>query len=459
MSASDRGSRPPSNIGRARSPLGGHQPLVPTSAHSVFQTPGISRAPSDDGSFDEPITAGVRRKRVDSTGQGYSATLTPRSTKRLKVYANKVAEEVGVPNTSLHEFIDCGGIYQMLIRIAALVLKNDVDEKLKLLANLKELLNSKDFKSALQNRLTACMLSPNLTAYVTDTHPQILKFIKEHQEVFKVPEALFEDVQLSTLFAKIVSDSLSTIRGNMKSKLTVSIAKRTSITDIARSLAHGCIEVDAAHWNRLAFLRRCLRVYLIGIGDYKIVSLKSLYSPLLIPSLPKEIREKIGPQLGIDIDEIEQSMLASEEDGDSTGPLPDITADADEAGDSHGENENVDVDVDYDRDDRDFELDAGDTGDVDRDGSVVEEKSDLYTVGKFWNFVDSSLTSARNAAKEQAMQDNGSSYEKAYSNILVQYLQQDLSDFPGNTKVPVLLSTNRPQWQLTIQNHLLWNHV
>ncbi|KAG1723097.1 hypothetical protein EDB19DRAFT_1916269 [Suillus lakei] len=331
----------------------------------------------------------------------------------------------------------------MLIRIAALVLKNDVDEKLKLLTNLKELLNSKDIKSALQNHLTTCMLSPNITAYVTHTHTQILKFIKEHQEVFKVPESLFEDVQLSTLFAKIVSNSLSTIHGNMKSKLTGSIAKCISITDITRSLTHGCIEVDAAHWNRLTFLRCCLCVYLIGIGDYKIVSLKSLYSPLLIPSLPKEICEKIGPQLGIDIDKIEQSMLASEEDGDSTGPFPDITADEDEAGNSHGENKNIDVDVDYNRDNTDFEPDAGNPGDVDRDGLVVEEKgkpeSDLYT--------------------EQAMQDKGSSYEKAYSNILLQYLQQDLSNFPGNTKVPALLSTNCPQWQLTIQNHLLWNHV
>ncbi|KAG1837180.1 hypothetical protein DFJ58DRAFT_846613 [Suillus subalutaceus] len=98
----------------------------------------------------------------------------PCSTKQLKVYANQVAEEVGVPNTSLHEFVDCGGIYQMLIRIVALVLKNDGKERLKLLANLKELLTSKDFKSALQNCLTACMLLPNITAYVTDTHVEIL---------------------------------------------------------------------------------------------------------------------------------------------------------------------------------------------------------------------------------------------------------------------------------------------
>ncbi|KAG2079522.1 uncharacterized protein F5147DRAFT_784989 [Suillus discolor] len=477
MSASSRGSRPPSacgsqprgNISRARSPLAAHPPLASTEIAQIAAIAPISIpcTPSSDGSLDEPITIGVRRQRVDSgVSLGCPVTLTPRSTKRLKVYANQIAEEVGVPITSLHEFIDCGGIYQMLVRIVALVLKNDGDKKLRLLANLKELLGSKDFKSALQNRLTACMLSPNITAYVTDTHPQILKFIKKHQDVFKVPALLFEDVELTALFAKVVSESLSTIRGNMKSKLTASIAKRTSITDVARSLAHGCIEVDAAHWNRLAFLRRCLRVYLLGTGNYKTVPLRTLYSPLLVPSLPKEVRQKIGPQLGIDIDEIEHNMLDgdAEEDNNDTDAFQDDIAHENAAprnvdgDDGHDGNENVDADADHNKDDADFEADVNDAADINVDGSVVTEK-DLYTAGRFWNFVDSSLAGARKAAKEQAMEDKGLAYEKAYSDILVQYLQQDLSDFPGNTKVPTLLSTNRPQWQLTIQNQLLWSHA
>ncbi|KAG1764901.1 hypothetical protein EV702DRAFT_1204826 [Suillus placidus] len=489
LSVSSRGSRPPStcgsqlqgtNISRARSPLAAHPPLGLTNVQSestLCQTEvaqiaamaplSIPCAPSSDGSLDEPITAGVRRRRVDSgAGQGYPATLTPRSTKRLKVYANQVAEEVGVPATSLHEFVDCGGIFQMLIRIAALVLKNDSEEKLKLIANLKELLSSKDFKSALHNRLTACMLSPNITAYVTDTHPQILDFIKRHQEVFKVPALLFEDVELTAAFAKLVSESLSTIHGNMKAKLTTSIARRTSITDVARTMAHGCIEVDVAHWNRLAFLRCCLRVYLLGTSNYKNVPLSILYSPLLIPSLPQEVRQKIGPQLGIDIDEIERSMLDAEEDdggADDTNGFQDTIVASPRiinSGDAHDDSESINADVDYDKDDADFEPNVGNLEGIEGNNSVVAEKAkpetDLYTAGRFWNFVDSSLTGARNAAKEQAMADKGPAFEKAYSDILVQFLQQDLSDFPGKTKVPALLSTNRPQWQVTIQNELLW---
>lgn len=37
-------------------------------------------------------------------------------------------------------------------------------------------------------------------------------------------------------------------------QLVASLIKRMSIMDTAKSLAHSIIEVDAAHWNRYAFL-------------------------------------------------------------------------------------------------------------------------------------------------------------------------------------------------------------
>ncbi|KAG2087596.1 hypothetical protein BD769DRAFT_1680711 [Suillus cothurnatus] len=109
--------------------------------------------------------------------------------------------------------------------------------------------------------------------------------------------------------------------------------------------------------------------------------------------------------------------------------------------------ESNNVDVDYDKDDTDFEPDAGNPWDIEGDGLVVTEKgkpkpeSDLYTAGIFWNFVDSLLAGARNAAKEQVNEDRGPAFEKAYSNILVQFLQQDLSEFSGKTKVSALCAS------------------
>ncbi|OAX34516.1 hypothetical protein K503DRAFT_833181, partial [Rhizopogon vinicolor AM-OR11-026] len=153
------------------------------------------------------------------------------SVQRLKVYATKVTEDTGVSEKLLHDFIDTGEIYYMLIDIKASLLLRSEGNRSSILADLKELLESKDLKvfvatvlyraihSGLQNRLTACMLSPNLTAYVIDMHGHIMEFIRERHEVFKVPQSLFEDVELSAQFSKIVSELLASIRGNIKTKV------------------------------------------------------------------------------------------------------------------------------------------------------------------------------------------------------------------------------------------------
>lgn len=44
-------------------------------------------------------------------------------------------------------------------------------------------------------------------------------FVREHHHVFKVPVAMLEDVELSSQLSKLVSDLLSSIRGNMKAKV------------------------------------------------------------------------------------------------------------------------------------------------------------------------------------------------------------------------------------------------
>ncbi|KAG2081034.1 uncharacterized protein F5147DRAFT_783951 [Suillus discolor] len=216
---------------------------------------------------------------------------TPGLTKRLKLYAMKVAEERGVDKDHLVDFT--GGIAYMLIDLKATMMLFSAANRKSLLAEIKELIESKDFKSGLQNRLTACVLSPNLTAYVNDTLEHVMEFIKKNSEIFKVPLFLFEDIELTAQLSTLVSEALSCIRGNVKAKLMSSIIKRSSIIDTARSLAHGCLEVDASHWNRYAFLRRCLRIFLIGTGNYKTIPLQDIYSPSLLPSLHRDLRVKL----------------------------------------------------------------------------------------------------------------------------------------------------------------------
>ncbi|KAG1790218.1 uncharacterized protein HD556DRAFT_1242727 [Suillus plorans] len=256
--------------------------------------------------------------------------------------------------------------------------------------------------------------------------------------------------------------------------------------DTAKSLAHSCIEVDASHWNRYAFLvcilrvltyriiiflttglqRRCLRIFLIGRGDYKSIPLKNIYSPSLLSSLHRDLRIKVRETLGIDIelddtptvqenaDEVRENCEGGLDDGD------DAAADTNVPNNSH----NVSLDGDEDEN-RDIGLDSGtDEGEIDAEGSGFggNGKRPKYTSTKFWNFVDDSLEAVRNMAREEAKVevDAGGDYDTAYENatrnILVEYFQQDLAEYPGRRTVPKLLSTYNPQWQTTIQTKLLW---
>ncbi|KAG1724738.1 hypothetical protein EDB19DRAFT_2043411 [Suillus lakei] len=415
--------------------------------------------------------AGVHRRRADSD-DGYDMTqsLSPSQTKRLKVYANQVAEETGCPQEVLHKFIDTGSIFHMLIDLKAALFKRNEDQEKAALLELKELIDSKDFKSALQSRLTACLLSPNITAYVTDTHSNIMEFIKNHREVFKLPAALIQDVELSAQLSKIVSELLSSIRGNLKAKLVASISKRMSVMDTAKSLAHGIIEVEACHWNRYAFLWRCLRIFLIGVGDYKAIPLEDLYSSSLIPSLHRDLHIKIALALNCDVgmeadENNEQHPADDAEDNmdylDDQHPEGEIGASNNAGGNGdfgEGEGEHVTDNQEEDEfcENHDEEKEETDQQepDVDDGGSGFSKskngKGPKFTSAKFWNFVDCSLEAIRKAAREEA----GAEYKRSARGIYETAM--DLAEFPGSMVVPNLLKTTSPQWQTMIQDSLLW---
>ncbi|OAX31578.1 hypothetical protein K503DRAFT_812023 [Rhizopogon vinicolor AM-OR11-026] len=369
---------------------------------------------SSDGSLEEPVSAGVHHQRTDSNaGLGDPTMLTPSCTKQLKIYAKKVAEENDVLEQGLFDFVDTGGIYYMLIDLKVCMMKIDSTRKATILADIKELLNSKDFKSGLQNHLTACLLSPNLTTYVMDTLPNISSFIKENNSIFKVPLSMFKDVQLSGIFATIVSDLLSSICGNMKSKLLSSIRKCMSIMDTVKSLAHGCIEVDAAHWNRLAFL------------------------------------------LGINIDTIECEMYGDEGDHDG---VPDGLPVTNEVQEMHNTGAAGVTDNGNSAETDGMDENSGGNRDVDQDYDPEDNEGIDTTVLNGLHPDDSGFGDNGRPIEEAAADQGGrTGYETIFRQIQVGYFQQDLAEFPGNIVIPKLLVNNTPQWQTTIQNTLLWN--
>ncbi|KAG1741901.1 uncharacterized protein EDB91DRAFT_1247944 [Suillus paluster] len=443
---------------------------------------------SPDESLDKPISTGMRRRRrSSSTDCNDPLMFTPGLTKQLKLYVMKVAEEKDVDEQHLMDFT--GGIAYMLIDIKATLMVLSAVNRRSLLTESKDLIESKDFKvlvsnginlsptsdlssmtqSGLHNCLTACVLSPNLTANVNDTLEHVMEFIKKNSEIFKVPKFLFEDIELTAQLSKLVSEALACIHGNIKSKLMTSISKRSSIIDTARSLAHGCLEIDVSHWNRYAFLWHCLRIFLIGTGNHKNIPLKDIYSLSLLPSLHRDLRVKVGNTLGIDVglDDFDPDPIAEsptnkvhENGADSMGDIEGSMNGA-EAGDDGTFDINHDGDNDADDEDdpegnvsgtaEKYELDPNDSG------FGGNGKHTIFMSTKFWRFVDASLEGVRKMGKAEAEKLNdGTPVENVVRNILVEFFQQDLAEFPGKRTVPKLLSNTNPQWQMKIQTDLLW---
>ncbi|EGO04848.1 hypothetical protein SERLA73DRAFT_149200 [Serpula lacrymans var. lacrymans S7.3] len=102
-----------------------------------------------------------------------------------------------------------------------------------------EMLDSADFRKLLNDRLRACLFSPNLTAYVTDLGDHIFEFLEKNPNVFKFKQEFLHDPKI----------------GNIKPKLRTSIQKKQEIATLTKALIlPGMMEITMAHRVRIAFL-------------------------------------------------------------------------------------------------------------------------------------------------------------------------------------------------------------
>ncbi|KIK79800.1 hypothetical protein PAXRUDRAFT_16130 [Paxillus rubicundulus Ve08.2h10] len=85
-------------------------------------------------------------------------------------------------------------------------------------SNAERFVNSNEFKDILKDRLWACLLSPNLTAYVQDLVVQIFIYAKKNLQTFKIPEAALEDPEMTEKIVVLISQLLTSARLNMKQK-------------------------------------------------------------------------------------------------------------------------------------------------------------------------------------------------------------------------------------------------
>ncbi|KAG2028450.1 hypothetical protein BDR03DRAFT_1019784 [Suillus americanus] len=221
---------------------------------------------------------------------------------------------------------------------------------------------------------------------------------------------------------------------------------------------------------RLYWQRRCLRIFLIGTGNYKTIPLQDIYSPSLLPSLHRDLRLKVSDALGVDVglDDFDSDPIVEgggqvdENGADGVGGVEGSMngANAEDGGADLNINHDGPGDGDEDEPERDvsgvaekekYELDPNDSG------FGGNGKRTIFTSSKFWRFVDASLEGIRKMGKAEAEElGDGTPAENIVRNILVEYFQQDLAEFPGKRSVPKLISVANPQWQTKIQTDLLW---
>ncbi|KAG1862006.1 hypothetical protein C8R48DRAFT_774083 [Suillus tomentosus] len=182
--------------------------------------------------------------------------------KRLKHHAVTVCKSLNLPDDALEDF-------------ASLDAEEKLNEIRGVLMSLcrttkcnaaQEFINSKDFERILKDRLRVCLLSPNLPSYVSCLAEQVIRYAKKDPATFKIPDAVFQDPEMTDQTNVQTREILTSQRGLIKVKLMTSITNKTNISVLAKSLSSSGHEITVAHWARFSFLRSSL-VNFIQIVD------------------------------------------------------------------------------------------------------------------------------------------------------------------------------------------------
>ncbi|KAG1717657.1 hypothetical protein EDB19DRAFT_1839474, partial [Suillus lakei] len=192
--------------------------------------------------------------------------------------------------------------------------------------------------------------------------------------------------------------------------------------------------------------------FLIGTGNYKTIPLQDIYSPSLLPSLHRDLRLKVSDALGVDVglDDFDSDPIVEgggqvdEKGADGMGGVEGSMNGA------NAEDGGADLNINHDGPgDGDEDEPERDVSGVAREGEGATESATIFTSSKFWRVFAKWNGRGRGTG-------DGTPAENIVRNILVEYFQQDLAEFPGKRSVPKLISVANPQWQTKIQTDLLW---
>lgn len=224
---------------------------------------------------------------------------TARERKRLRIICASLAEEFKLPVEPIVKFADIVSVFilcsassnlttqqmgfrTMLITMYSKILALEVAKSADA---LESLLISEPFsvckflvfvipalnihlQIGLHKRLLTAFLAPKLNAYVKHFADNMMDFIRNNGDVFKVPAQVFEDPDLVDLLQNLVSELCIKIRGSIKYKLVVSLNKAQPLSTLLRSIVgRTSIEVTMDIWLRFAFLVSKIDKLCIPITD------------------------------------------------------------------------------------------------------------------------------------------------------------------------------------------------
>ncbi|KAL0575647.1 hypothetical protein V5O48_006332 [Marasmius crinis-equi] len=122
--------------------------------------------------------------------------------------------------------------------------------------NGAKLLLDKGFKSELTDQMTVCILSPDLTAYVTaGTVEAIMKLINAHPAYFRIPKTILDSQTQFKALASLVTKCLALILKSIKPN---KVDGPDSLSFLCKHLAVSGMEVKGNMWACVAFLRLCV---------------------------------------------------------------------------------------------------------------------------------------------------------------------------------------------------------
>jgi hypothetical protein len=169
--------------------------------------------------------------------------------------------------------------------------------------------------------------------------------------------------------------------------------------------------------------RRLLRIFLIGVSDYKTASIEDLFSAYLIPSLKQDLRDKVAHELSIDVGQLEEDLFDADLDGTN------VTGNSSQAptqvngqnGADMGDEQHVDQngaeqdDINANEEDESSNANSGANSTNSANGAVLPDNPLDSGFGlvegmpvrynstiKFWNFVDDSLSAMCRIADESS---------------------------------------------------------